>query len=230
VLEFLISHSARLIPQHVTGHLGWLRGAIGAGLAIAFAGATALLLRDGSSAALPYLVPPMGASAVLVFGVPASPLAQPWPVIGGNLISSIIGIAVGVLLGSPILSAAIAVGLAIAVMSLTRCLHPPGGASALLCALGAAGLESWGWGHLLPIALNVFALALAGWLYNNLTGHPWPHHVVVPAVPPSRRTYTHEDLEQVLAEWNELLDVDVDDLDALFQALNRRIDARELRK
>ena len=231
MLDFLISRSATLIPQAVTGHLGWLRGAVGAGLAIAFAGGTALIFRGDSSAALPYLVAPMGASAVLVFGVPASPLAQPWPVIGGNLISAFIGIAVGLLVGTPLLSAAIAVALAIGAMSLTRSLHPPGGASALLCALGATGVDAWGWWHLVPVAVNVLALGAAGWLYNNLTGHPWPHHVTVPHAPPTSpsRAYTHDDLEHVLAEWNELLDVDVDDLDAIFQALQRRIDERNLR-
>lgn len=212
----------------MTGHLGWLRGAIGAGLAIAFSGAMAGLFLGRNSEALPYLVAPMGASAVLVFAVPASPLAQPWAVIGGNLLSAAIGIGLGHILGAPILSAALAVAAAIAAMSLARCLHPPGGACALLCALGAAGSDPWGWAYMLPIALNVFALGMAGWLYNNLSGHPWPHHITLPTASnaSSELPYSHDDLETVLAEWPELLDVDVDDLDALFQALNRRIVAR----
>nr|WP_237452268.1 HPP family protein [Qipengyuania algicida] len=174
----------------------------------------------------------MGASAVLVFAVPASPLAQPWPLIGGNLLSTAIGLGFGQYLGSPLLATSFGVGTAIAVMSLARCLHPPGGACALLCALGATGSEAWGWDHMLPIVFNVIVIALAGWLYNNLTGHSWPHKAKLsPAVRTSPDIpSTHEALEEVLAEWNEVLDVDVDDLDALFQALRRRINLRNSKK
>src|SRR3546814_8813181 len=91
-----------------------------------------------------------------------------------------------------------AAGAAIALMSLGRCLHPPGGACALLCALGATGPEAWGWGHLIPIAANLLALAGTGWLYNNLTGHPWPHRAVRPPEPAGPWAYTHEDLARAL--------------------------------
>ena len=66
---------------------------IGALLGIAAAGAVSALV-TGSDAGLPLLVAPMGASAVLLFAVPASPLAQPWSIIGGNTISALVGIAV----------------------------------------------------------------------------------------------------------------------------------------
>ncbi|MYL96351.1 HPP family protein [Novosphingobium sp. FGD1] len=208
------------------GHLGWARGAIGAGLGIALAGGiTWLMLRvpaGGSMQALPFLVAPLGASAVLVFCVPASPLAQPWPVIGGDLLSAMIGIAAGHLIGDPWMAGSVAVGAAIAVMSLARCLHPPGGACALLCALGASGPAPWDWSWMAPIAVNVLLLCATGWLYNNLTGHPWPHRP--PRVPhvALAPAYTREDIVAVLEDWNEVLDVDVDDLDAFVQALLRR--------
>lgn len=228
MLKFLISRSASLVPQAAIGHLGWLRGAIGGGLAILASGHVAIVLLGANSAALPVLVAPLGASAVLVFAVPASPLAQPRSVIGGNLLSAAIGLILGHVIGQPVLAAGLAVGIAIAAMSVTRSLHPPGGACALLCALGAAGPEVWGWAYLLPITMNVLALSAGGWLYNNLTGHPWPHHAAVPAAPPtgSGLAYTHEDLEAVLADWNEVLDVDIDDLDAIYQALHRRLASR----
>ncbi|GGD84391.1 HPP family protein [Croceicoccus mobilis] len=228
MLKFLISRSASLLPQGAIGHLGWLRGAIGGGLAILASGLVAIVLLGTNSAALPVLVAPLGASAVLVFAVPASPLAQPRSVIGGNLLSAAIGLTLGHAIGEPMLAAGLAVGIAIAAMSVTRCLHPPGGACALLCALGAAGPETWGWAYLWPIAMNVLALSAAGWFYNNLTGHPWPHHAAVPAAPPTASgfAYTHEDLEAVLADWNEVLDVDIDDLDAIYQALYRRVASR----
>lgn len=190
-------------------------------MGIAIAGAVTLALVGGKAAALPFLVAPLGASAVLVFCVPASPLAQPWSVIGGNLISSAIGLAAGRLLGDPWLAASLAVGAAIAVMSLARCLHPPGGACALLCALGATGKIPWDAANMLPIAANVLLLCGFGWFYNNLTGHPWPHRP--PRLPaPSQPAYSREDIVAVLTDWNEVLDVEIDDLDAFVQALLRR--------
>lgn len=210
------------------GQLGWLRGAAGAFLGIAVAGAvTALLLPvlGADSAALPWLVAPLGAAAVLVFAVPASPLAQPWPVMGGNIISAAIGLAAGHMLTPVWLGCAVAVGLAIAVMAIARCLHPPGGACALLCALGAAGTPeaaAWGLPHLIPIAVNVGLLSLCGWGYNRLTGHNWPHRPAPAAPIAPKGLYERQDLEDVLDEWDEVLDVDRDDLDQLLQAVEQR--------
>ncbi|WP_232491614.1 HPP family protein [Novosphingobium kaempferiae] len=211
------------------GHLGWLRGTVGATIGIAIAGLVtwyALHLFPGDHAkALPFLVAPLGASAVLIFCVPASPLAQPWAVIGGDLLSGAIGLVIGHLLGDPWLSAFVAVGLAIAVMALTRSLHPPGGASALLFALGATNAQPWDWTWMLPIAANVLLLCGVGWVYNNLTGHSWPHRPPRVAHAPAL-DYTREDIVAVLEESDEVLDVDVDDLDAFVQALLNRTRAR----
>ena len=232
MLKTVFKHTARLEVQRITGHLGWLRSAIGAGLGIALAGWVGLVFAEGSDGLYPMLVAPLGASAVLVFAIPASPLAQPWPVIGGDLLSAIIGLAAGMVLGDPVVSAAVGVCVAIAVMTIARCLHPPGGACALLCALGVTGAEGWDFGYMLPITANVLILVLAGWLYNNFTGHPWPH--VQYPVPrqttpfPHPGTYRRSDIEEVLAEWDEVLDVDVDDLDAVFRAVERKAAKRKL--
>lgn len=210
-----------------TGHLGWARGALGAAMGIALAGMVTRILLGANAGALPFLVAPLGASAVLVFCVPASPLAQPWSVIGGDLLSAVVGLTAGHLLGDPWLAGSVAVGGAIVVMSLTRCLHPPGGASALLCALGATGKVPWDATWLLPISANVLLLCGFGWVYNNLTGHAWPHRPprVAHASPPAE-PYTREDIVAVLEDWNEVLDVDVDDLDAFVQALLSKGKAR----
>lgn len=199
-----------------TGRLGWARGAIGALLGLALAGTLGLAV---NGAALPFLVAPMGAAAVLVFVVPASPLAQPWPVIGGNLLSTLIGLAVHAALPAGPWCGALAVALAIGAMSLARCLHPPGGACALLACLATG-----------PAALlvgatvaNVAGIVVAGWLWNNLTGHRWPHHVRPVAPPPA---YTMDDLDAVLEDWDEVLDVSREDLDALFRAVEARVIAR----
>ncbi|MCP5386777.1 MAG: HPP family protein [Novosphingobium sp.] len=172
------------------------------------------------------LIAPLGASAVLIFAIPASPLAQPWPVIGGDLLSAMVGLAAGMLLGHPVFSAAAGVCAAIAVMTITRCLHPPGGACALLCALGATGTETWDFSYMLPISANVLSLVLVGWIYNNFTGHRWPH--VQYPVPrrtmhfPHPGTYRRSDIEEVLSDWDEVLDIDIDDLDAVFRAVERK--------
>ena len=179
----------------------------------------------GGAAGHPWLVAPLGASAVLVFAVPASPLAQPWSVIGGNLISAAIGLAMGITVKDPVAGASLGVGLAIAVMTFARCLHPPGGACALLCALGASGPDGWTFVDLLPIAANVACLVLVGLVYNNLTGHRWPHvaAAAVPAPAPEHAMHSREDIETVLAGWDEVLDVDVDDLDQFCRALNEHV-------
>ena len=67
--------------------------------------------------------------AVLLFAAPASPLAQPWSVVGGNTLSTLVGVACVLLIPDPVAAAAVAVALAIAVMFALRCLHPPGGAA-----------------------------------------------------------------------------------------------------
>lgn len=199
-------------------------------MGVAAAGAVAMAWRSTGVDALPWLVAPVGASAVLVFAVPASPLAQPWSVVGGSVLSAMAGLAVGHVVGVPILAAALALGAAIAVMSTARCLHPPGGACALLYAMGATGTEHWGGAHLLVIATNVIVLACVGWAYNNLTGHPWPHrpvHIPKVVAPTPHAAAVHEALTEVLAEWNEVIDADIDDLDAIFQAVERRVRSRE---
>ncbi len=211
--------------ERATGRLGWLRGAVGASFGIAAAAAMATI---AAPALTPFLVAPVGASAVLVFALPASPLAQPWPVFGGNMLSALVGLAVAHVVPVPALAAVLAIGLAIAAMSFARCLHPPGGACALLGALGGPALAAGGWSALLaPLAANVAGLLAIGWLYNNLTGHRWPHRMPAAPAGPAPFGYVTEDLDAVLEEWDEVLDVAREDLDALFRAVERRAQARQ---
>src|SRR6202166_1806419 len=118
--------------------LGWpdrFRSCLGALLGISFtAGVMHVLL--GDTALIPLLVAPMGASAVLLFAVPASPLAQPWSIIGGNIVSAVIGVACAAWITNPIDAAPIAVALSIAAMFAFGCVHPPSGAVALTAVLG----------------------------------------------------------------------------------------------
>jgi CBS domain-containing membrane protein len=221
-----------LAKSRATGRLGWLRGAGGALVGIAAAGLFTRLLLSAGNPATPWLLAPVGASAVLAFALPASPLAQPWSVFGGNMLSALAGLVVGHLVPVPALAAALAIGAAIGTMSLARCLHPPGGACALLGALGSPVIAAQGCGALLvPLGLNLLALLGAAWLYNNLTGHPWPHRLPADAPDPPQGwagSYEADDLDAVLADWDEVLDVSRDDLDALFRAVERRVQRRWL--
>jgi CBS domain-containing membrane protein len=160
-------------------------------------------------AAVPLLVAPIGASAVLVFAVPASPLAQPWPVVGGNILSALVGVAVARLVPVPHLAAGLAVGLAILAMSLARCLHPPGGAAALTAVIGGPAIAAAGWSFaIVPVGVNAALLAIAGILFHRVSGHAYPHRPAPPEPHP-------EDLDAALAAEGETFDIARDDLAAL---------------
>lgn len=190
----------------------------------------------GASAALPVLIAPMGASAVLLFAFPASPLARPWAVLGGNVISALAGIACMTFLPHTILSAPMAVGMAIIAMRLCRCLHPPGGAVALTVAIGGPAVVAAGWTFaLMPVAFNTLILLSAAWTFNNAVGHRYPHraepaprplHETPDAAPLDRVGYTMADIDAVLATYDGLLDVSRDDLDALFRKVEIRAHRR----
>jgi CBS domain-containing membrane protein len=161
----------------------------------------------------PWLIAPMGASAVLVFGVPASPMAQPWAVVGGNTISALVGIGCAIWIPEPQTAAACAVSLAIAAMFLLGCLHPPGGASALLVVLTHTTDPQF---VLFPVLFNAIALTLAGVVYNSVTGRPYPHAIAPPAPPSAAPTrFSQADLDFALARFNQVLNLSRDDLEQL---------------
>lgn len=210
-----------------TGRLGALRGAIGAGLAIALTGLVTHLAL-GADPAAPWLVASMGASAVLAFVLPASPLAQPWPVIGSHLLAATIGLTCHALPLAPWFAAGLAVFAAIAAMSLLRCLHPPAGGTAVLLALASPAVAAQGWHFLiLPLGLNVALLTAPAVAYNRITGHAYPHHAPPVTMPPVLAgRYSLDDLDAVLEDWDEVLSVDRDELDALFRAVESRVASR----
>jgi CBS domain-containing membrane protein len=181
-----------------------------------------------AGAPVPWLIAPLGASAVLVFGLPASPLAQPWAVVGGNTLSALVGIACTMAWGSSPGVAALAVGLAILVMFATRSLHPPGGASALLVVLSGVRDPLFA---LLPVLTHSLVLAAAGMAYNNATGKRYPHgqRLGPPATPSAPKpVFSEADLDAVLRRYNQVLDVSRDDLQDLLaqtelEAYRRRL-------
>ena len=172
------------------------RAVIGAGLGILVA---AVVSRYFASPEAMWLVAPLGASAVLVFAVPSSPLAQPWAVVGGNTLSALVGIACVRLIGDPALAGSVAVALAIAVMMATRCLHPPGGAMALFVVLSHSTAFDFA---LFPALTNSLLLVLAGTAYNSATGRRYPHVQLPPRTHDERPSdrFNSSDLDAVLAQ------------------------------
>ncbi|UUZ65348.1 HPP family protein [Polaromonas sp. P1-6] len=207
-----------------------LRLVMGALLGIFLTGLLCHLAAGSAVSGLPWLVAPLGASAVLVFAVPASPMAQPWPVVGGNTLSAMVGIAGGYgahLLGSPELAAALAVATAIALMLALRCLHPPGGATALMMVLGGISDPAFAF---YPVMLNSVLLVAAGIAYNNATRRPYPHMQLPLATAPlsGEARLLDADLDAVLARYNQVLDVSRDDLKALLAETRLRAYDRKL--
>lgn len=118
----------------------------------------------GTSLGSPLLIAPFGASCVLVYALPQSPLAQPRNVIGGHFVSTAIGLLTLALLGNGPEAVAAGVGLAIAAMVLTRTLHPPAGADPIVVALAGA---SWPF-LFVPILLGTLVIVLLAKLYGRI--------------------------------------------------------------
>ena len=206
----LVTHAERLISA-----FGGLLGI----LAVAAVSAYGL---GAEGAAM--VVASMGASAVLLFAVPNGTLSQPWPVFGGHVLSAIIGVACYRLIPAPLLAAAVAVGLAIGTMYYLRCLHPPGGATALTAVIGGDAIHDLGFFFVLePVMLNAVVILLcavainypfswrrypAGWFRKPQPaqatgGHPG-------------ETLTHADLAYALRRLDSYIDVSEDDLARIY--------------
>ena len=127
-------------------------------------GACIYLLAMGQSLGrLALIIPPFGASCVLVFLLPDSPLAQPRNVIGGHLISALMGLAALAAFGSTPLGDAAGVAAAIFAMAMTRTVHPPAGANPLIVVATAAG-----WRFLFtPVLAGAVTIVAIGWLFHR---------------------------------------------------------------
>lgn len=198
-----------------------LRIAAGAAIGLFVAGGLCLLSGVGNV----WLVAPLGASAVLVYGLPSSPLAQPWAVVGGNTLSSLVGVAMLHLMPWPLAAAALAVGVAIALMVALRCLHPPGGAAALLTVL--VGASDWHFAFF-PIFANSLLLVAVGVVYNRATGRSYPH-IAHPPPAPVRR-FSDADIDAVLARHNMLMHTPRDEFEELLEEAEVQAHGRRLRE
>ena len=176
----------------------------------------------GVQAAL-LIIPSLGASAVLIFAVPHSPLTQPWAVLGGHVVSALIGVSCYKLIPLPMLAAALAVGLAIAGMHVARCIHPPGGATALTAVIGGASVNSLGYSYVLtPVAINCLIMLAVGIIFN--AAFPWRRYpaslmrYAIPAKKPSHWPAVSEaQIEQAMERLNVVIDINPTELGQIIE-------------
>ncbi|MBQ0132928.1 MAG: HPP family protein [Comamonas sp.] len=213
----------------------WLRNFLPASVRIGYAEAlrmslgvvlgllvTAFLSRWwGGAAPEMWMVSSLGASAVLLFGMPASPLAQPWPVLGGTVVSALVGAAAQVVIADPAVACAVAVGVSIMLMVPLRCMHPPGAGIAAYVVLDHInGVQLVAF----PIMFNVVVLLGCAVVYNTLTGKRYPHpqHSLQKATAqPEQGLLSSQDLDAALKHYNQVLDVSRADLEGLMHLAGR---------
>ncbi|WP_434290558.1 HPP family protein [Celeribacter sp. SCSIO 80788] len=174
-----------------------------------------------------YLVAPFGASSVLLFAVPNSPLAQPWSAIVGNTVAALVGVAVCLLVKDPALRIALAVGLAITATILCRAIHPPAGAVAMTAAMSPDAIAHLGfWFALTPIAVETISLVLLATVYARLTGRHYPFrqfddpssHGTRDRNPMELLGLSEEELTGILERYRQSFNLGVEDLARLIGA------------
>ena len=182
------------------------------------------------------IVPSMGASAVLVFAVPHGRLSQPWPLIGGNLVSAVIGVSCYQLVADPFVAAALAVGMAIGTMHLLSCIHPPGGATALAAVIGGPAIYDLGYTYVItPILLNAIIIFLVALVFNGI--FPWRryptslmrfHYAPEAGHTNTVRYIDKPFIEHALSDMDLVVDLSTDDLQRLFTLALNYADQQEM--
>ncbi len=166
----------------------------------------------------PMIVASMGASAIILFFIPSSPLAQPWPFVGGQLISAVVGMACALNIAETSTAAATAVGGSIFLMLIMRCLHPPAAATSLTPIMAGESLTSLGYSFIIvPVAINVLtmlclAIIINRWVMKRNYPSPLPikkvinqrHHIIEPS---HQVGFTEEDLSLALEKNDVFIDM-----------------------
>ncbi|WP_343581352.1 HPP family protein, partial [Acinetobacter sp.] len=166
-----------------------------------------------------WYIAPMGASSVLLFALPNSPLAQPWNVVVGNTLAGLIGVACTHFLPDLTSAFSVAVGLAIFLMMTTDSLHPPSGAVAITAVLGGEAVHRLGFHFVLyPVLLNSILLLVFAVVFNRLIGRHYPLTAHVnerskDPTPTQKVSIQPKDIEYALEHHTELLDISQYDLE-----------------
>ena len=191
---------------------------------------TSLWLLDPEEAVL--IVPSMGASAVLLFAAPHVPFSQPWNVLGGHAVSALVGVACWKWIPDYTVAASASVGLAIGLMYYLRCIHPPGGATALAAVIGSEKLHQLGFAYEFePILLNTLTIVLVAVLFNGLLKHrQYPAFLPINKRPAQSgakgyEPINHEDFVYALSHIDTFVDITEEDLLAIYTlATNRHVE------
>jgi CBS-domain-containing membrane protein len=183
------------------------------------------------------LVASMGASAVLLFAVPHGQLSQPWPVLGGHIVSAIIGVGCAQAFANEILAASAAVGLAIGCMYYLKCIHPPGGATALSAVVGGEAVRALGYQYVItPVLMNVVIILAVAFLFNYL--FPWRRYPaslqagnkdlgeITP--PAGTADISHADFVYALSQVDSFIDAGEDDLLRIYELATQRSHSRHI--
>jgi len=176
-----------------------------------------------------YIVPSMGASAVLLFASPHVPFAQPWNVIGGHAISAVIGVACWQWIPDFTVAASASVGLAIGAMYFARCIHPPGGATALAAVIGSEKLHHLGYTYeCAPILLNAVTILLVAVAFNgSFKWRRYPAHLHFKAKTAAAKIeqyepINHEDFVYALSHIDTFVDITEEDLLKIYKLATSR--------
>ncbi len=179
------------------------------------------------------VVSSMGSSAVLLFAVPHSPMSQPWPVIGGHLISAAVGMTCALFISDIVVAASLAVSLSIWAMYYTRSLHAPGGATALATVLGGSSLHALGYAFLVtPVLINVLVLLSVAMLFNAPFLHrryplwlaklgPTGEEGMDRGQMGEKLMIAHSDLVYALSQMDTFIDVSESDLVRIYELATR---------
>jgi CBS domain-containing membrane protein len=188
----------------------------------------------GSGGAL-LIVPSMGASAVLLFAVPHGALSQPWNVLGGHLLSALVGVSCFLLVPQAFVAAGLAVGLAIGIMYYLRCIHPPVGATALAAVIGGDSTHALGYQFVLtPILSNVLVILVVAVIFNYaFKWRRYPAWLIrdepAPATGGSKKPpIEHADLVAALGQIDSYIDVSEHDLLRIYELATGQTDMRQL--
>lgn len=185
-------------------------------------------LLDGQATVL--VIASMGASAVLLFAAPHGALSQPWPLLGGHLVSAAVGVTSAQWIAEPMLAASVAVAAAIGLMYALRCLHPPGGATALIAVIGGESITALGYDYLfVPVLLNAMVMLVVAVLFNfpfawRRYPQVWMHEAALReraaacavADAEEKCMIPHSDLVYALSQLDTFIDVSEDDLQRIY--------------
>ena len=190
----------------------------------------------GDTQVVHFLIASMGASALLLFVIPSSPLSQPWALFGGQMVPGFIGIACALFIPDLVFASAASLTLSIIAMMYLRCLHPPGGATALIPILMTEEVQQLGFQFLFtPIAINTLTLMLLSLLINRLVLHRhYATHTIPESLPVQAQTevminnspFTEEDLSYAFEQMDNYVDIDEEDLFRIYSLATSHAEER----